>query len=97
MANNVAENDDYSLSNRIAKAQARIARQREIVAELNRYGCGESAQKLLDLMEQTLAALHEMEREQRVPGDDPADELLLPVEAEPALRSEGAAVENPGA
>jgi hypothetical protein len=73
--------DEYSLPNRIAKAQARIARQREIVEELNRYGCGESAQKLLELMEQTLASLHEMEREQHSPAG-PADDLLMPVEPE---------------
>ena len=66
--------DEYSLPNRIKKAQARIERQREIVGELNRYGCGESAQKLLDLMEQTLGSLQRQERQQNATSE-PAEEL----------------------
>ena len=87
--------DEYSLPNRIKKAQARIERQREIVAELNRYGCGESAQKLLDLMEQTIASLRHEERRQNSPSE-PADELIEPAEQEPAL-AETPASENPSA
>jgi hypothetical protein len=55
--------DLYSLPNRIERAEQRIARQREIVAELGRYNSAQSAQNLLTLMEESLASLREMQRD----------------------------------
>jgi len=65
--------DSYSLPNRIVRAEQRIARQREIVAELDKYNSAGSAQGLLRLMEQTLASLHEMQREAQTPRPQPHD------------------------
>ena len=65
--------DSYSLPNRIVRAEQRIARQREIVAELGKYNAADSAQNLLRLMEETLASLHEMQREAQTPRAQPHD------------------------
>jgi uncharacterized coiled-coil protein SlyX len=65
--------DSYSLPNRIVRAEQRIARQRQIVAELNKYNSAESAQGLLTLMEETLASLHEMQREVEKPRAEARD------------------------
>jgi len=64
--------DPYSLPNRIVRAEQRIARQRQIVEELNRYNSASSAQGLLTLMEETLASLHEMQREAAQPRQQEA-------------------------
>jgi hypothetical protein len=65
--------DSYSLPNRIVRAEQRIARQREIVAELGKYNSADPARNLLRLMEETLAALHEMQREAQMPRPQPHD------------------------
>ena len=65
--------DSYSLPNRIVRAEQRIARQREIVAELDKYNSAGSAQGLLRLMEETLASLRELEREAQMPRPQPHD------------------------
>jgi hypothetical protein len=65
--------DPYSLPNRIVRAEQRIARQRQIVEELNKYNSGDSARGLLTLMEETLTSLHEMQREAQRPREDARD------------------------
>ena len=72
--------DPYSLPNRIVRAEQRIARQREIVEELLKYKCAESARSLLLLMEETLATLQEMQRE-AVPGSAQAPDASPPTRA----------------
>jgi hypothetical protein len=69
----MSDDDAYSLPNRIVRAEQRIARQRQIVEELTRYNSADSAQGLLNLMEETLASLRAMEREAARPRADAHD------------------------
>jgi len=68
--------DAYSLPNRIARAEQRIARQRQIVEELGKYNSAQSAQNLLTLMEETLASLRELQREAQTPRAQQGDSGL---------------------
>ncbi len=58
----VPQADPYSLSSQIERSEQRIARQRQIVEDLIKFKAEGPAQKLLQLMEQTLASLREQER-----------------------------------
>ena len=52
------------MSSQIERSEQRIARQRQIVEDLVKFKAADSAQRLLAIMEQTLAGLREQERKQ---------------------------------
>lgn len=70
---------------RIERAEQRIARQRQIVEELKTFNCAEPAQRLLEMMEQTLESLREQERELSTP---PSTEPAAAPEQTPAPEQE---------
>lgn len=76
----VSQVDPYSLSSQIERSEQRIARQRQIVEDLTKFKAEGPAQKLLQLMEQTLASLHERARTQQVPVATP-DQVATPAAA----------------
>jgi hypothetical protein len=66
--------DPFSLRSQIERSEQRIARQREIVEDLVKFNVAGPAQRLLALMEQTLAGLREQEREHQAIAPAPAPE-----------------------
>jgi hypothetical protein len=64
--------DPFSLSSQIERSEQRISRQRQIVEDLVRFNAVGSAQRLLAIMEQTLAGLRQQEREQHAAAPSPA-------------------------
>ena len=90
----VPQADPYSLSSQIERSEQRIARQRQIVEDLIKFKAEGPAQKLLQLMEQTLASLREQERAKRAPASEsaPAPEPV-PVETAAAAEPEPATAE----
>jgi hypothetical protein len=54
--------DRFSVSSLIERSEQRVARQRQIVDELRKFNAAGPAQRLLAIMEHTLAGLREQER-----------------------------------
>ncbi len=81
----MSDDDAYSLPNRIVRAEQRIARQRQIVEELARFNSAESAQGLLNLMEETLASLRDNAARGRAPARGRARRLLAFHRSRPAF------------
>jgi hypothetical protein len=54
--------DQFSISGLIARSEERIARQRQIVEDLRKFNASGPAERLLAVMEQTLAELRTRER-----------------------------------
>ncbi len=61
------QQDRFSLPNQIARAEERVARQRQIVDDLRKFRSEGPAARLLAIMENTLAQLHEREQELAAP------------------------------
>lgn len=68
----VPQADPHSWSSQIERSEQRIARQRQIVEDLIKFKAEGPAQKLLQLMEQTLASLREQERARQPQASEPA-------------------------
>lgn len=60
-----------SLISQIERSEQRIARQRQIVEDLIKFKAEGPAQKLLELMEQTLEALRDQERARHPTASNP--------------------------
>ena len=54
--------DQFSISGLIARSEERIARQRQIVEDLRKFNAAGPSERLLAVMEQTLAELRTRER-----------------------------------
>jgi hypothetical protein len=86
----VPQADPYSLSSQIERSEQPIARQRQIVEDLIKFKAEGPAQKLLLLMEQTLASLREQKRTRYAPPPKPMPEpvsvssMALAAQQEPA-------------
>ena len=68
----VPQADPHSWSSQIERSEQRIARQRQIVEDLIKFKAEGPAQRLLQLMEQTLASLREQERARQPQASEPA-------------------------
>jgi hypothetical protein len=69
--------DQFSISGLIARSEERIARQRQIVEDLRKLNAAGPSERLLAVMEQTLAELRTRERGLNNPPPPPVEQQEL--------------------